>query len=359
MGGRKTRGKSQDAVAPARGSEPRRPVSLADVAAWAGVSSGTVSRALSRPEMVQKETRERVVAAAMQLGYVVNGAARALSSRVTHTVGAIVPRFGNSSFAGMVQAFEQNLARAGFTVLLAAPDHRQSDEAEILHKILGRGVDAVALLGAVHSPRTYSLLASHRVPFVLMWAQSVADVPCVGFDERLAGRLLVEHLVSLGHRSIGFISGRMQDNERARLRYQGVVEAIARQGAALREDAVVETEYGFREGHDAMGRILAAGTDVTAIVCGNDYLAAGALAACDEAGIDVPRRLSVASFNDNEFAPYLKPPLTTVRLPIRQIGEEAANYLVERLAGAEPPRERKLPIELVVRRSTGTAPKAP
>ena len=340
-------------------ADKARRSSLSDVAALARVSPGTVSRALSRPEMVQEATRERILKAARQLGYVANGAARALSSRVTHTIGAVIPRFGNSSFSGMAQALEQTLAEAGFTVLIAAPDYRQSNEAETLRRILERGVDAVALLGAVHAPATYSLLASHRVPFVLMWAQAVEAVPCVGFDERRAGALIVEHLATLGHRRIGFIGGQTGENERARLRYQGIVEAIARHGMTLCDGVVIETNYGFREGHDAMAQILAAGADVTAVVCGNDYLATGALAACDEAGVSVPQRLSIASFNDNDFAAYLKPPLTTVRLPIRQIGARAATYLIERLSGVDPELHTKLPIELIVRSSTAVALAAP
>jgi len=309
--------------------------------------------------MVQETTRERILKAARQLGYVANGAARALSSRVTHTIGAVIPRFGNSSFSGMAQALEQALAQAGFTVLIAAPDYRQSNETEILRRILERGVDAVALLGAVHAPTTYALLASHRVPYVLMWAQAIEGVPCVGFDERMAGALVVEHLAALGHRRLGFIGGRTSENERARLRYQGVVEAIARHGMTLCDGVVIETDYGFREGHDAMAQILGAGANVTAVVCGNDYLATGALAACDEAGVDVPQQVSIASFNDNDFAAYLKPPLTTVRLPIREIGTSAATYLVERLSGANPELHTQLPIELIVRRSTGPVPSSP
>lgn len=329
--------------------------SLSDVAALARVSAGTVSRALSRPEMVQEATRVRIVKAVRQLGYVANGAARALSSQVTHTVGAIIPRFGNSSFAGMAQALERTLSQAGFTLLIAAPDHRHSNETEILRKILERGVDAVALLGAVHEPMTYSMLASHRVPFVLMWAHAVEALPCVGFDERGAAALVIDHLAALGHRRVGFIGGRSSENERARKRYQGVVAAIARHGMTLGEGVTIETDYGFREGHDAMSRILTASPGVTAVVCGNDYLATGALAACDEAGVDVPRKLSIASFNDNEFAAYLRPPLTTVRLPIEQIGATAATYLIERLSGITPEHQIRLPIELIVRGSTAMA----
>ena len=333
-----------------------RRASLADVARLAGVSSGTVSRALSRPDMISDATRARVLAAVERLGYVANGSARALAMRRTRTVGAIVPRFGTSSFPTLVQALESTLASEGYTLLLSAPEHREAHEPAILQALLERGVDAVALLGAEQSSQTFSLLNSHRTPFVMMWAQGSRDGDCVGFDERAAAALLIDHLAALGHRSIGFIGGRSDDNERARIRFRGIVEALARHRMSLCEEAKIETEYGFREGFDAMRRILALRAPITAIVCGNDYLAAGALSALDRAGVAVPRDLSLISFNDNDFAAYLHPPLTTVRLPIRAIGEHAGRYLAARLRGEAAASPPELPVELIVRDTTGPAP---
>ncbi|MCL4183684.1 MAG: LacI family DNA-binding transcriptional regulator [Burkholderiaceae bacterium] len=346
--------KRSRAVPPAGGTA--RPASLADVAALAGVSAGTVSRALSRPDMISEATRARVLDAVERLGYVTNGSARALAMRRTRTIGAIVPRFGTSSFPTMIQALETTLAAHGHTLLLSAPEHREAREPAILRALLERGVDAVALLGAEQSAQTFALLAAHRLPFVLMWALDSADGDCIGFDERAGAAQVVDHLAELGHRSIGFIGGRTAENERARARFRGVVEALARRGMSLCEDALIETDYGFRQGFEAMQRLVQARAPVTAVVCGNDYLAAGALSALDGAGIEVPRELSIASFNDNEFAAYLHPPLTTVRLPIARIGEEAGRYLIARLRGEQAPVPAALPVQLIVRASTGVAP---
>lgn len=332
-----------------------RPASLADVAALAGVSTGTVSRTLSRPDMISEATRARVRDAVERLGYVTNGSARALAMRRTRTVGAIVPRFGTSSFPTMIQALETTLAAEGYTLLLSAPEYREAREPAILRALLERGVDAVALLGAEQSPQTFALLAAHRLPFVLMWALRSSDGDCIGFDEYAGATQVIDHLAELGHRSVGFIGGRTADNERARARFRGVVEALARRGMSLCEDALIETDYGFSQGYEAMRSLLRARAPVTAILCGNDYLAAGALSALDRAGIEVPRRLSIASFNDNEFAAYLHPPLTTVRLPIARIGEEAGRYLVARLRGDPAPVSAALPVQLIVRESTGAA----
>lgn len=336
------------------GVTSRRTASLADVASLAGVSSGTVSRALSKPDMISPATRDRVLAAADRLGYVANGAARALAMRRTMTVGAVVPRFGGSSFPTMIQALEITLAAEGYTLLLSAPEHQRSQEVINLRALLERGVDAVALLGAEQAPQVLEMLARHRTPFVMMWAPPSADG--IGFDEQAAAALVIEHLWTLGHRHIGFIGGRTEDNERARRRVLGLTLAIATRGMTLCDDALIETDYGFREGFEAMQQIIGQASAATAIVCGNDYLAAGALSALDRAGIAVPGAMSVASFNDNDFAPYLHPPLTTVRLPIRAIGEQSGRHLLARLRGQTPAEPAVLPVQLMVRESTASAP---
>lgn len=339
-------------AAPARG----RPSSLADVASLAGVSTGTVSRVLSRPEMISEATRARVMEAVQRLGYVANGSARALAARRTRTVGALVPRFGGSSFPTMIQALETTLASGGYTLLLSAPEHGRAHDPAILRALLERGVDAVALLGAAQTPQDFSLLAAHRVPFVMMWALQSDQGHCVGFDEHAAAALVVDHLADLGHRQLGFIGGRTDDNERARRRYRGLLEAMARRGLTLRAEASIETDYGFREGFEAMRELLRRGSPMTAVICGNDYLAAGALSALDRQGIEVPGRMSLVSFNDNDFAEFLHPPLTTVRVPIREIGEQAGQYLLRRLRGEPAVAPEPLPVRLVVRQSTGPAP---
>lgn len=343
------------APTPPSATSPRA-ASLADVAALAGVSTGTVSRVLSRPEMISEATRLRVQAAVERLGYVANGAARALATRCTMTVGAIVPRFGSSSFPALIQALEATLAGGGYTLLLSAPEPGAANETNVLRTLLARGVDAIALLGAEQPPALRAMLQAQRTPFVSMWAPPDGGTHCIGFDEYAAAALVVEHLAERGHRRIGYIGGRTAESERARRRLRDLGLAAARRGVALHEDAMVETEHGFAQGFAAMQAIAQRQPPVTAIVCGSDYLAAGALAALDQAGIAVPQRLSVASFNDNDFAPYLHPPLTTVRLPIREIGEHAGRHLLAQLRGAPPPAATALPVALQCRASTGAAP---
>lgn len=333
------------------GPRRARAASLEDVAALAGVSTGTVSRTLSRPHMISAATRQRVLEAAARLGYVPNGAARAMALRRTLTVGALIPRFGSSSFPTMVQALEATLAEHGYTLLLAAPDNSNPNSSRMVRTLLERGVDGIALLGSQHDPEVFALLKGHGTPFVQLWSQDDTHGPSIGFDEHAAAALVIDHLADLGHRKLGFIGGLLHNNGRAQARQAGIMRAVARRGLQLQDDAVIQTAYGIQEGFDAMEQIRRRGSAVSAVVCGNDYLAAGALAALDQAGVAVPAQLSVASFNDNDFAPFLHPPLTTVRLPIREMGAQGAKLLLARL-GPTLPSNEALPVELMIRRST-------
>ena len=335
-----------------------RSVSIIDVARRANVSAGTVSRAISRPEMISKATRERVLQAVRDLGYVANGAARALVMRQSRTIGAIVPRTGMASYSTLVNALEAELASAGYTLLLSAPQFNDAREPAILNTLLERRVDAVALLGASQPKYVIDTLAAHQKPFVLMWEHKSRHGHSVGFDEYAAGELLVEHLYQLGHRQIGMISGYTQKRPRSARRKSGVRKALQTRGMTMAASADIETEHGFREGFDAMQSMLAEPArlhGVTAIVCAADYLAAGALSALSQAGVSVPGQLSVVGFNDNDFAAFLHPPLTTVRLPIREIGEQAGRYLAQCLKGENPPKPATLKVELIERASSGKA----
>ena len=253
------------------------------------------------------------------------------------------------------------MARHGYTLLLSAPHFDDAREPDILNTLLERGVDAVAWLGTAQPRLLIARLEEQRKPFVLMWEHECRYGHTVGFDEFSAGELVVEHLWGLGHRRIGMISGITVGRPRSARRKAGVARALRARGAELAADAVVEVEHGFREGYEAMQAMLARPSHlrgVTAIVCAADYLAAGALSALDRAGIAVPAQMSVVSFNDNDFSAYLHPPLTTVHLPIREIGERAGRYLIESLSGASPARPPILRVELVVRQSSGRAPKS-
>jgi LacI family transcriptional regulator len=330
----------------------RANATVRDVARLAGVSIATVSRALSQPAVVRQQTRERVDQAIAELNYVADGAARALTTRRTRTVGALIPTLDNAIYAVSTHALQKTLEQANYTVLLACHEFDLAAEARLVRVFAERGVDALALVGTVHAEATERLLASLAIPHVLTWSiDRRRRNLCVGFDNRAAGRLIAEHLLQLGHRRIGMLSGIRDGNDRANDRLNGVRAALRRAGADLPDAAIEEVSYSLEDGRAGLGSLLAR-HPVTAVVCGNDVLAIGAIQQAQQLGLQVPDDLSITGFDDMSFATVVSPALTTVRFPIAEVGVQAAHHLIAQLEGGGRPRSVELPVQLVVRRST-------
>jgi LacI family transcriptional regulator len=316
-------------------------VTIRDVAQAAGVSVATVSRALNRPDGVTPGLRVRVREAAERLGYLAHGAARALASRRSGAIGAIVPTLDNQVFALCIDALQQRLDQHGLALLVASAGYDAAREARELRVLLERGVDGIMLVGAWHPETVWSLLdqPSRRVPTVVTWTarDAAARAPCIGFDNREAARQVAAHLLALGHRRIAMIAGQTRGNDRAAARVAGVRDALAAAGLALAPPLLTERAYTVPDGHAAMTALLALPEPPTAVVCGNDHLAFGALAAARAAGLAVPRDLSITGFDDLDFAAFADPPLTTVRVPAAEMGRRAADHLASAAAGIPPP----------------------
>jgi LacI family transcriptional regulator len=328
----------------------RRP-RLKEVAQRAGVSIATVSRALSRPEVVDGEKLELVKKAAADLGYIPVGAARALVSGRSRIIGAIVPTLDHAIFARAIQSMQTTLDAAGYQLLVASHEYSSTAETAAIRAILSRGVDALMLVGADHLDETWSLLMSAPVPVLLTWSFD-KRLPCIGFDNALAGKLAAEHLLSLGHKQFGIISGTRQANDRARLRVEGVREALRKRGRDLGEAQVSEQPFTFAGGRAGLAELLGSAKPPTAVIGGNDLLAAGAVFEAQARGMDVPKDISVVGIDNLEISLHVTPTLTTVHLPTAKLGAEAAQYLLARLQGRTRPERVSLPIELIVRAST-------
>lgn len=329
---------------------------LQDVARLAGVSTATVSRALSQPDLVQQETLERVRDAVAALNYVPGGAARALASGRTLTIGAVVPTLDHAIFARAIQAMQTELAENGYQLLVAAHDYVPAQEAASVRAMLARGVDALTVVGADHLDETWAMLANADVPVVLSWSFD-PRLPSVGFDNERAGRLIADHLAELGHRRFGMISGFTHANDRARMRVAGARAALSARGIELASSCVVEEPFTLAGGRAGLAELLARAEPPTAVICGNDLLAAGALFEAQATGLAVPDALSIAGIDNLEIAAHLTPPLTTVHLPTTELGRAVARQLLARLRGETQPQRLELAIELVVRRSAA-APSA-
>lgn len=330
-------------------------VKLSDVAALAGVSAATASRVLNRPEKVGQEMRERVLAAAAALGYVPDAAARALASRRSRTIGAVVPTLDNPIFAANVQGLETRLNERGYALVVASSDYRVDKELRQATTLLERGIEGLMLMGTEHHPSLYALMKTRGVPHVNSWVdEGDADHPCVGFDNAEAARRLTGYLLDLGHRRFAMIAGIAKGNDRAAARVAGVREALARRGLELPQGSLIEEPYGVREGRDGLRAVIAgdAAARPTAVICGNDLLAFGAMFEAAAMGLEVPGDLSVVGFDDTELSSHIPPGLTTMHVPSAEMGELAADYLVNRIEG-QPVRHRtSVEVRLVVRGST-------
>ncbi len=336
----------------------RRPnPKLRDVARAAGVSLSTASRALADTELVRLGTRERVREAANMLGYVPHGAARALATRRSRTIGAVFPPVDNPIFAAATQALAHELAAAGYTLLLATHEFDPAAELRVTRTLLERGVDGLVLVGMDHEPELYRLIAQAAVPYELTWSIDPAGYHhCVGLAHRLASLRVTQHLLDLGHREFAVIAGRTVHNDRARERLAGVRDALAAHGIELGEARVVETEFSLARGRRAFLELADRGQRFTALVCSNDVLALGAMTECLRRGVRIPGELSVAGFDDIDMAGEFTPALTTVHVPASEIGRLAAERMLARLAGRQVPRIEELRAEVLIRGSTGRPP---
>ncbi len=331
-------------------SAPRKP-RLVDVARDAGVSPATVSRAITQPDLLSRETLARVRASAQRLGYSPDAAARALASGRSMTIGAVMPTLDNAIFSRALQAMQLRLAAEGYQLLVASHDYSERAEAEAVRVLLSRGVDGLMLVGAERAPETHRMLQSAGVPVVLTWCGR-PDTPSVTIDNEQAGALAAEHLVSLGHRRIGMISGEHRFNDRQRARMKGARDYLERVGIGLPQALTSQQPTSIAGGRNGCAVLLGLAEPPTAVIGGIDLIAIGCIVEAQARGIAVPDDLSVAGIDDVDMSAHMSPPLTTVHVPTAQIGAEAARKLVEVLQGRETEATTTLPVELVVRRST-------
>lgn len=326
------------------GARPR----LTDIAAAAGVSLATASRALAQPEIVSPVTRERVRAAALRLG------GPAALREAGGGIAAIVPTLDNPIFSRALQSMQAVLAEAGRSLLVASSDYQPETEVAAIRVLLARGVEGLILVGAQRPPEAWALLEASAVPVVLTWCgDPLFDAVVV--DNHLAGRLAAEHLLDLGHRRLGLVCGVMRTNDRQRARMEGVRDALAARGLELPDWRVVEQDFTLAGGRSGCSALLSLAEPPTAIICGIDQLAVGCLVEAQSRGLQVPADLSIVGIDNLEMAAHLSPALTTVHIPTGRIGGEAARLILARLAGAPLRQVTELPVELVVRQSSGPA----
>jgi LacI family transcriptional regulator len=335
-------------------------VNLGDVARRAGVSAASVSRVLNHPEKVSPEIRERVARAMSELGYVRDGAARALASRHSLTIGSVVPTLGIGIFAVGVEALHRRLEEFGYRLLVAASEYDEAKEARQVRALIEHGVDGIALVGHRHASEVYQLLRSRKLPYVNTYQfDGQSPHPCIGFDNRSGTYSLMRYLTGLGHRAFGIVTAAPSLNDRIAARLQGMLDCLDEHGIAVTGNHVTNVAQTIVEGRTATRALLSAHPELTAICCTTDTLAIGALSECRALGVRVPEDVSVVGYSDLDIVAELDPPLTTVHIPADRIGTRVADYLLDRINGREGPNKIELEAEVIIRGSTGPVRAAP
>jgi LacI family transcriptional regulator len=329
---------------------------IKDVARRAGVSVGTVSNVLNRPESVSEAIRLRVQAAIAELGYVRSESARQLRAGQSRIMGLLVLDMGNPFFVDVARGAERTARRAGLGVMICNSNQSTRDEAEYVSLFAEQRVRGVLITPAHDGGQSTDHLRRNGIPFVLVDRVGADEEQgcSVSVDDVAGGTLAVRHLAAAGHRSIAYVSGPGWLRQ-IRDRRAGALAALAEAGLGPEALTELPTEtLNVAAGRDAGARLLGLMHRPTAVFCANDLLALGVLQALFAAGIDVPHDMAIVGYDDIEFAAAAAVPLTSVRQPAAAMGALAAELLLEETDGRTAHRHRQVVLqpELVVRAST-------
>lgn len=345
------------------GAERLRPkggrATIYDIARVAGVSIATVSLVLSGKGRASAATRERIFAAVRELGYERSAIASALAGKNTHTIGLLVPDVDNPFFSEVVRGAEDAAFARGYSVLIGNTDHDRDKESAYLRTMRVKAMDGVIVATGTADPAVLSEMAQDGVRVALLSRQIPGVLgPYVGVDNRAGGYEAAAHLLALGHRSIGVVVEPLSIQS-ARDRLDGFLGRMA-QTSDVEVRVAREEGFGIRTGELA-ARTLLQEFPASAIFAGNDQLAIGVLQAARSLGLRVPEDLSVIGFDDSAWARIAVPALTTIAQPMRELGQTAADLVIDQIEGGADgsgmPDESPviLPFSLVVRESTGYA----
>jgi DNA-binding LacI/PurR family transcriptional regulator len=331
-------------------------VRLADVAARAGVSEATVSRAVNGKPGVSDGQRRRILRAVEELGYTSLPRSRAKSG----LVGLLVPELDNPIFPAFAQHIESALMRYGYACVLGTQTIGGIHEDEYVRILVERNVAGIIFVSGIHAntatdPRRYTAIRDNGLPIVLINGYMPGvDAPFLSADDATGVSLAVEHLVALGHQRIGLAVGppRYVPTHRKIAGFHAVMRLVDPTASPQDlDELVVTTVFSVEGGMDATEQLLDRG--VTAVVCGSDVMAMGALRAARRRGLQLPRDLSVVGSDDIPLAEFIEPPLTTIRQPIGEISDAATTALLAEISGSHAPRAEYLfRPSLVVREST-------
>lgn len=331
---------------------------LAEIAAAAGVSISTVSRVLNRRAGVNEETRRRVLQVVADMPYTPRGVA---ALRRTGVVGLLVPELSNPIFPAFAEALETTAARRGYSSVLCNTRSASIREEEYVRMLRARGVNGMVFVSPEASDSTarhdhYQELRDDGVHMVFVnGGLPSSAVPDVCVDEHVAGYLAARHLLDLGHRRVGFISGPVRSMP-SRLKRAGWELALDEAGVPADPGLVAHEPYGPAGGAAALARLLDSPRPPTGVICASDLMALGAISEARRRGVDVPRDLSVVGFDDIPMAAYCTPALTTLAQPITEMAAAAIDGLLNAMEGGPGANgTRVFRPKVVIRDSSGPA----
>lgn len=336
-----------------RSSRASGRITMQDVAAHVGVSTMTVSRALRGEANVEQQLMQRIRAAALEMGYVPDPAARALASQKSTQILMLVPMLSNTLFVDVIDAVHAALFPAGYQVVTGVTHYDSEEECKLLQSYLPMRPAGLLVTGFNHNQESQKLLAQSRVPCVHMMELSQDPlVPCVGFSQEDAGAAITAHLLAQGRRRIAFCAGQLDARVMQRASgWRRTMEAAGLYSPQL--EIMWPAPTSMAMGANLLRTTLAQIPEVDAIFFCNDDIAQGATLEALRLGIDVPGRIAIAGFNDLPGSDQMIPPLTTIRTPRASIGAQSAQLLMQLINGETPEVVRKdLGFELMVRASS-------
>ena len=323
------------------------PVTIKDIASKCGVSITTVSRVLNNsPKGVSKKTVERVRKVIDELGYRPNTLARSMITKVTHTIGLVIPDVRNPFFSELVRGVEDVCNSNGYSVFLCNTDGRIDKENQYIDVLRDRVVDGLIFTtqNDIEFNPAFLDFEKRQIPFCFIerYVDELPHTPGVFFDNEGGSDQLTQFVIDKGHRRIAYISGPVVTRN-AVMRKNGFLKAMQRNGLDIDESLIVEGNYRFDGGYAAVEHLLGgAEPRFTAVIAGNDLMALGAYEGLTERGYRVPDQISVAGFDNIVFPAVLRPLITTVEIPGYELGRCGIEMLITLMKGERPPEPRRI-----------------
>ena len=328
-------------------------MNIREVAKRAGVSTATVSRVVNGTAPVDAGTEKRVRAAILRTGYYPNTYARTLGTGKSHIYGLIISDIENPFFPELVKCFERLAVEHGHEVLIASTDYQAEKTEVCVRRMLERKVDGVAIMTSEMDPELIQMLGVRGIPIVFLDTGLAGEgISNISLDYGSGVDQAIDHLTSLGHTNIAFVSG-PANLVSARTRQAAFLSSLARKGLACREEFIRAGNHRFDRGYAAMLELLNMPSRPTAVLASNDLTAIGIMGAVYATGLRVPEDISVVGFDDIAVSSYMSPPLTTIRVSRAEIAAFAFNSLFAASQRGEPQGvTHTVRAELVIRKST-------